>query len=235
MESRSVNGPISQEELDALPAKTKKHPEVIDLYRKFDFLTAYAKHTDHRVVTDGYRSAIGAEKDWERHGDLQRDFLISQGLTPRNTLLEIGCGTGRLARKIAPYLGMTNYVGVDISEGAVRSANALSEEEGWAAKMPTISTLWPVRRVDYIWAFSVTIHLPQEILFELMHRASAVMHLASRFYFSYVPELRDHRTGLKQFRHTLSTYESAAKSAGLTFNRVTEWTGEQKIALATKQ
>jgi len=57
----------------------------------------------------------------------------------------------------------------------------------------------------------------------------------SRFYFSYVPEAREERTGFKQFRHTLDTIIASTTAAGLTFEPVTAWKGEQRIALARRQ
>ena len=230
-----MTGPVTDVELAALPAKTKRHSEVVQLYRAHDFRTAYAMHTDWRIAEHGYRNAIGDAKDWDRHGDLQAQFLIGEGLTPPDTLLDIGCGTGRLARKLAPYLLPGGYYGVDLSDAAVACARALSVEEGWAKRLPRLATRWPSGRTfSFLWAFSVTIHLPVEMLVELMRNAAAMMDERSRFYFSYVPEARDERTGFKQFRHTIETIIASTTAAGLTFEPVTSWTGEQRIALARR-
>lgn len=227
-----MTGPVSDAELARLPAKTKKHPEVVALYRQHDFLTAYARHTDLRVRQDGPASAVGAAKDWERHGNLQARFLISQGLMPQHQLLEIGCGTGRLARKVVPYLRPGHYAGIDLSPAAIAAARELSVAEGWDRQSPKFDTRWPQGTFEYLWAFSVTIHLPAEQLRLMMQRARTAMRFSSRFYFSYVPEARDERTGFKQFRHTLETYQRAAADAGLTFDQVSEWEGEQRVAVA---
>ena len=37
---------------------------------------------------------------WELHGDLQKNYLIGQGLNPEHKLLDIGCGVFRLGVKI---------------------------------------------------------------------------------------------------------------------------------------
>jgi SAM-dependent methyltransferase len=228
-----VIGPISEGELAGLPAKAKKHPAVVRMYREHDFLTAYAKHTDWRVGVNGYKGAIGSVDDWERHGQLQFEFLRSQGLRTHHHLLDLGCGTGRLARKVVPYLEYQHYTGVDISSRALDSANELASREGWASRKPEFTmVIDSLRQFDFIWAFSVFIHLPADLMAETMYEVAKTMNGESRFLWSYVPEKIDARTGLKQFRHTLATYQRAAESAGLTFADVPEWNGEQRIALS---
>jgi len=161
-------------------------------------------------------------------------------------LLDIGCGTGRLARQVVPYLWRERYYGVDIAEAAIIKASDLALTEGWGEKHPTfligeIPESPP--KFDFLWSFSVFIHLPQEIMESVMRRAAAVMHAESRFYWAYVPEPKAWRSGVKQFRHTLDDYQRAAKQAGLTFEDVPgwiekagytqeRWTGNQRVALS---
>lgn len=226
---------ITDAELDKLPEKTKKVPEVVQMYKDHPFLEAYGMHTDWRVVHNGPEGAIGAVHDWERHGKIQFDFLLSQGLKPEHKMTEIGCGTGRLARKVVPYLDRGNYIGCDISEGALESAAKLSYSEGWSTKWPKFfrSSTPPTDRADYLWAFSVFIHLPEDIITQVMQAAAVAMHKDSKFFFSYVPSHKDIRTGLKQFKHTLQTTKNCCREAGLRFEQATSWNAEQKIALAT--
>jgi SAM-dependent methyltransferase len=228
---------LTREELAALPEKTKKHPRVVQLYLDHDFATAYAMHTDMRVAEDGYRAAVGAVDDWERHGLLQFEFLKAQGLRPEHALLEVGCGTGRLARKAVPYLKPLKYVGVDLSRGALAAARELARDEGWDSRIPIfcddIEKL--TASFDFAWAFSVFIHVPTLLMRRTMREVSLRLAPGGRFFFSYVPEKRDERTGLKQFRHTEAGYAAAASWAGLSFERAEGWTGEQRIAIARRR
>jgi SAM-dependent methyltransferase len=225
---------LTQAELDALPQKTKKHKNVVQLYLDHDFLTAYAKHTDLRV-DENPEGAVGSHLEWETHGDWQRDFLISQGLKPSHRLLEIGCGTGRLARKIARYLDDDRYIGVEISEKAREYAFNLAFNERWLNKNPTfyasVGEAPTVIAQDFVWAFSVFIHLPADAMRDVFVCCAERMRASSRFYFSYVPEIADTRTGLKQFRHSLATYKGACKDAGMSFTDV-PWPHQQRIGLA---
>lgn len=235
---------LTEDELAAMPAKTKKDPVTVALYLEHDFLDAYALHTARRIETTGYQAAVGAGENWDAHGELQRDFLISQGLKPSHRLLDVGCGTGRLARKAAPYLEEGGYHGLDIAEAAIGAARTVALEEGWEASRPTfwvgeIPATAP--QMDFVWSFSVFIHLPQSIMESVMRSVAAHMHAGSTFLWAYVPEPKAWRSGVKQFRHTEKQYRAAAQQAGLTFEDVpgwidaagyqpARWTGGQRVA-----
>ncbi len=58
-----------------------------------------------------HRQAVGGL--WEEVGQLQFDFLRSEGLLPSHRLLDIGCGSLRGGVKFIAYLEPGNYYGVD--------------------------------------------------------------------------------------------------------------------------
>lgn len=217
---------LTDAELAAMPAKARRYPEEVALYRENDFLTAYALHTGKRIRETGYAAATGNGDSWEEHGNLQRDFLIKRGLKPGHKLLEIGCGTGRLARKIVPYMG-NGYVGIDISHDALRVAAQLAETEGWISYVPTFvhgNIPDDGEFTDFAWAFSVFNHLPLDIVRDIMWRvADKLRDSRSQFLFSYLPEPRSFRSGLKTFKHTELDYQHAACDAGLSFSEVKDW------------
>ena len=239
---------LTDAELAAMPPKSVRYEDEVKLYRENDFLTAYALHTDKRIAETGYKAAIGGGENWDEHGDLQRDFLIQRGLLPQHCLLDIGCGTGRLARKVVPYLEPYRYIGYDISVEAIRAAERLSFSEGWEDRFPKffLGDIYTYGvPVDFAWAFSVFIHLPLEKVRDVMDRVTRRLKPDGQFLFSYVPEDRSWRSGLKQFRHTINDYKSAAGGAGLTFEDVPDWVintigshprwaGSQRIACARR-
>jgi SAM-dependent methyltransferase len=220
---------ITDDELKMLTDKSSRDPEVVELYRQHDFLTAYGRHTDLRVK-DNPELAIGGE--WEEYGNIQRDFLIAQGLKPHHRLLDVGCGTGRLARKIVPFLDEWNYVGLDISSQALSNADRLSIGEGWSKRNPRFfqSSMELFGYFDFAWAFSVFIHLPSDIIELMIPGVLRRLAPGGKFYFSYVPtNLPDNtRTGLKQFKHPLSLYEKLAANLGYSLVEV-PWPGRQRI------
>lgn len=216
--------------------KSSRDPAVVALYEEHPYLVAYAKHTDLRVAQDPH-GAIGGL--WDEYGDLCLEFLKAQGLEPYHRLLDFGCGTGRLARKAAPYLNPRNYWGCDISRKAIEHAEQLAVDEGFNYKQPMF--IWghaPLPPADFIWAFSVMIHLPEDEVRAAFSCIASLMHRGSRFLFSYVlPQNgKAQRTGLKQFKHPWELYEESAANVGLDIveRRVWDWKGKQDIALAQK-
>lgn len=224
---------ITDAELATLADKSSRVPEYVKLYREHDYLTAYAKHTDLRVAKDPHEAIGGL---WEEYGDIQRDFLIARGLKPHHWFLDFGCGTGRLARKLVPYLDPGNYFGEDISFKALRYAEWLAAQEGWVGSKPTFAqpNLIFGLMVDYIWAFSVVIHLPASEVERLFEMASCRLLENGQFLFSYVPTKRPTRTGLKQFKHPREFFVRTAKRHGLVISDVPEWTGRQKVLCASR-
>jgi SAM-dependent methyltransferase len=222
-----VNNRLTSDELEALPPKAKRDPDVVRLYREHDYLTAYGLHTDRRVATEGYATAIGADAsrdNWDSHGDLQRDFLLKRGLHSSHLLLEIGCGAGRLARKITPVLDVGNYHGSDISLEALAAAQKLANQEGWSSRCPTF---WfkqmPSLTFEFVWAHSVITHLSPEMIAALMSEVRRRLTSTGVFYWTYVPADETVRYGLTQFRTSLDDLHRCAQQAGLTFEDVPDW------------
>jgi SAM-dependent methyltransferase len=240
---------LTDAEIAAMPPKSVRYPEEVKLYQENDFLSAYALHTDKRIAETSYMHAIGGGDNWELHGELQRAFLIQRGLKHTHWFLDVGCGTGRLARKVVPYLSGGTYVGLDISHEALRAAVQLSEDEGWRSYMPTFvhgDLPHGMGPFNFAWAFSVFIHLPFDICVDVMRRVAASLEPNGQFLFSYVPEERSWRSGLKQFRHTLEDTQRMCADAGLSFEDVPNWiersgytpgrvTGSQRIGCARRK
>ena len=214
----------------AFSDKVSHDPKILALYeREAEYLRAYAQHTDMRVQDDP-QMAIGGM--WEEHGKWQRAFLIGNGLRPTHRLLDIGCGTGRFARQIVPYLEPDHYTGIDISEQALTYAGQLAQDEGWITHRPTFlrsdGTLTCVagQHFDFIWAYSVFTHLPPARIVAIFHSLAQLSF--TDFYFTY--RLRKEgvaeRTGLKQFRYHQSFFAELATQHGFAI----EWIGKRPWA-----
>ena len=85
-------------------------------------LNIYMDETRMRAEVDGgrHRDVIGGL--WDEVGALQFDFLRAQGMAPQHMLLDVGCGSGRLAVLAVPYLEPGRYFGIDISPALLRAA-----------------------------------------------------------------------------------------------------------------
>jgi SAM-dependent methyltransferase len=98
-----VETELTEEVLSGFNDKASREDRFLRLYRENEYLTAYARHTDIRVADDPIW-AIGRGDEWESHGLEQLSFLIDNGMRPKSRVLDLGCGVGRAARKIVPYL-----------------------------------------------------------------------------------------------------------------------------------
>lgn len=198
--------------------KDSNRPEYRSLYEQTDnYLEAYSKHTDLRIINDGPDLAIGG--DWEEHGPLQLEFLIERGLKRNSLLLDFGCGTGRFARHAVPFLNDQCYIGIDISRGALDNALKLSDSEGWGGKAPVFihgdGSLKQVKHLkfDFIWLHSVFTHLPPEIIRSILSDLSEMEF--GEFLFTYKRRETPRRTGLKQYGYPPEWFISECQNLGL--------------------
>ena len=230
---------------DAVVAKFKDKdsakPRFRKLYEERPFLEAYAEHTNLRVK-DNPKGAIGREDEWETHGKLQLEFMIKEGLRPHHTLLDVGCGVGRAARRFVPYLEAANYVGIDISQGALDYAIQLAADEGWEQKGPVflinsdLAGLEDHGPFNFMWAHSVMTHLPPQQAELMISNAAALLATNGRFCFTYKPGVKLHRSGLKQFQAPAEFFTGLGVKAGLYAEAIPQqWPAGQRTIRLTKR
>lgn len=114
-------------------------------------------------------SLAGPVRLWDAQRQFQIAFLKKHGLKPHHTLLDFGCGPLRGGIPIIKYLNTGNYHGVDINREALDEAEKELKENKLEHKLPTLThiknleTLRLHKTFDYIWAFSVVIHMIDEV------------------------------------------------------------------------
>jgi hypothetical protein len=131
---------------------------------------------------------VGPPELWEMKRRFQIDFLRRMGLQPQHYLLDIGCGVLRGGVPIIDYLEIGHYFGIEARAYVLEEGRKELRESGLEHKNPTLITaeylakLSLDRKFDYIWAFSVLIHLKDNILAELMRFVAAHLGRESVFY-----------------------------------------------------
>lgn len=132
------------------------------LIRRISSLTQTKEERRHALV--------GPAKLWKMKRDFQIRFLSDMDLKPGHYLFEIGCGTLRGGVPLIQYLENGHYFGVEVREEVLDEGRKELREAGLEGKNPTlllspkIAQLTVNRKFDYIWAFSVLIHMNDKIL-----------------------------------------------------------------------
>jgi cyclopropane fatty-acyl-phospholipid synthase-like methyltransferase len=126
-------------------------------------------------------------------GRVELAVLVEAGLQRHDTLLDFGCGSGRLALHAVPYLADGHYIGTDISPTMVaRAADALRSKLGVVPAAATFLVQTDENfpsdgPVDVIAAFSVFTHMEPEDTFRYLAGARAVGNASTRLVLSCLP------------------------------------------------
>lgn len=141
-------------------------------------------HSDLTVVGEGI----------EKFGLLELAILQKEGLAPTDTLVDLGCGIGRLAAKAAPFLVGGHYIGTDISQAILTRAELRIAE---VVPDPPCRLTWikqddntfPIEdaTVDMICAFSVFTHTEHEDTFNILKDARRIARPGATFVLSCLP------------------------------------------------
>lgn len=115
---------------------------------------------------------------WDMKREFQHNFLKKSGLKPHHYLLDFGCGPLRGGIPLIQYLDPGRYFGMEVRAAALKKGKAELQAKNLGHKRPTLlnaaatADLELDQKMDYIWAFSVLIHLTDEILDETLEFVS---------------------------------------------------------------
>lgn len=132
--------------------------------------------------------------DFDLIGRIELDLLKMEGLQPEHTLVDLGCGIGRLAVHVIPALSGGSYIGIDISETMLKRAKARIAQTvpnppcnvTWIKQTTSHFTL-AENSVDMMCAFSVFTHMEHEDTYRYLKDALRVVKPLGRFIFSCLP------------------------------------------------
>ncbi len=151
--------------------------------------TLYESH----AKADLSNQAVGGG-DFDVVGRMEMDLLSMEGLKPGHTLVDFGCGTGRLAMHAIPALSGGMYIGIDISDTFLKRARELIHQRfpELACAVRWIKQTAPQfpledRSVDMICAFSVFTHMEHEDSYLYLKEAARIVRPGGRFIFSCLP------------------------------------------------
>jgi|TARA_B110000467_G_C18330882_1_gene493010 SAM-dependent methyltransferase len=153
-----------------------------------DYIASYKSHLANLIEKHGREEAmqliVGGEYD--QIGKLERSALIDLGLKRNHSLVDIGCGSGRLPFALRDYLEGP-FVGTDILEEALGYANDKCGRPDWRF-VPTSEPSIPLSEatVDFVTFFSVFTHLLDEDIYRFLLEAKRVLRPGGKIVFSFL-------------------------------------------------
>lgn len=141
--------------------------------------------------------AIGASsiEEFKRSGQLELDLLVQSGLQPDHYLVDVGCGSGRLAIRLAESGHPGHYLGTELSPDLLDFARAVADRPDWRFEAVEGLTI-PAGddTADMVCFFSVLTHLRHEQSFLYLEDARRVLKPGGRIVFSFLDfSQRNHR------------------------------------------
>ncbi len=119
------------------PAPTRHSVNKLDFKQTYTrWLRVWRRGAARRTAME---QAIGGE--FEAFGILERELLIQHGLQPDAYVIDVGCGSGRLAKPLSTFL-RGRYLGIDVVPGFVdyaRSRIAPTGNSRWSMASPSRS------------------------------------------------------------------------------------------------
>jgi ubiquinone/menaquinone biosynthesis C-methylase UbiE len=130
------------------------------------------------------RLAIGGE--FEPFGIVEREILIEHGLEPHDYVIDVGCGSGRLAKPLAEFL-RGPYLGIDIVPELVDYAREAVARPDWRFEIaPGLEIPERDDRANMVCFFSVFTHLLHEQSYAYLKEARRVLKPGGRIVFSFL-------------------------------------------------
>lgn len=173
-------------------------------------------------------SMVGPAKLWKMKRAFQIHFLKQVGLEPRDYLLDVGCGTLRGGIPIIDYLKNGRYYGIEIRGKALDEGKKELEESGLLHKHPGlfaadyISSVKIERKFNYIWSYSVLIHMSDQILYDVLSFVNKYLEDNGFFYANVIMGNQPDSSwqGFPVVHRSLSFYEEACSRNGLKLNEI---------------
>jgi ubiquinone/menaquinone biosynthesis C-methylase UbiE len=135
--------------------------------------------------------AVGGE--FEAIGVLEVETLKHFGLKPDSYLVDVGCGSGRLALPLSQFL-TGPYLGIDIVPDLVKFARKLVKRKDWQFQIAEgLRIPEKDKCADIVCFFSVFTHLLHEHSFKYLLEAKRVLKPGGKIIFSFLDfTVRDH-------------------------------------------
>jgi hypothetical protein len=204
------------------------------------------------IITDEWNP----ERFWEygrwaymlADGVEQFDILVSYGLKPHHTLLDVGCGWLRGGINYIEYLDVGHYCGFDKEQNQLNRGEILLKGKDLIYKKPTIKfiggtrDIWGLfgrrKKFDYMMAYSVFTHIDPYMAERLFIHVIPYLKTGGRFFATFhkrkVDEVwigKKHMSRADEYsvvKYPFSFFKDLAHKNGMFVKELPETSGTQQ-------
>lgn len=149
------------------------------------YTTYFWKLRLHHSREEALRIAVGtrgSEEEFTQKGLVERAILTEAGLRPDHYLIDVGCGSGRLASVLDED---QRYMGTDVVRGLLKACRKI--RPGWRFELvKDIVIPEQNERADMVSFFSVFTHLLHEDSYRYLLEANRVLRDGGRVVFTFL-------------------------------------------------
>ncbi|MDR1174626.1 MAG: class I SAM-dependent methyltransferase [Treponema sp.] len=153
---------------------------------EFHFVQDYQKRVKNLIrsypIDEAMSLAVGG--NYFEIGNIEKDILLQYGLKPNMSIVDYGCGSGRLAHAL-PIEYNINYIGIDILDELINYAKTKSPANYKFIKHRKLSVPLNSESADMICAFSVFTHLLHEESYIYIEDMKRVLKKGGKLVFSF--------------------------------------------------
>lgn len=124
--------------------------------------------------------------EFDAIGLLEKALLVQHGLAKDSYLIDVGCGSGRLALPLSNYLE-GQYLGLDVVPKLISYTRKLVKRRNFRFEItPGLKIPETDRQADMVCFFSVFTHLPHEQSYLYLKEARRVLKPTGKIVFSFL-------------------------------------------------
>lgn len=198
--------------------------KIINPGKKFSdyYIKQVARTLDNKEPHPTLGCAKTDQEIFDRSGVIHLQFLIDNGLSSSSKVVDYGCGSLRVGRKLIEYLESNHYFGFDITDRYFLDGLAGIEPELIKDKNPqffiiSVETLREVgarNSIDIIVSTGVLIHVPKNELRMFFERIISLMDEQTKAYIYFQEAGRYIQTGPVTWLHSAGDLRDLVEELG---------------------
>ena len=199
-----------------------------------DYEASYRRHVGDLAGSNEEAMSLAVGGQYESFGYLMRQILFDAGLRGPDFLIDVGCGSGRLAHVVT----VERYLGTDIVPELLAHARERCSNPAWRFELVNDIVIPEKAGVaDMVCFFSVFTHLLHEDSYRYLREAHRVLKPGGKVVLSFLEfkipshwavfeEMVNHRAGSRPHNQFMSRDAIACWSAKLGFSLEAAYDGD---------